>query len=150
MEVTMALMRYSPLREMFQLQNEMNRLFSGFQQAPQEELLTSAWSPQVDIYEDAEGIRLHADLPGVNQKDLDLQVDNGMLTVRGERKLQNEDKKENYHRIERYHGSFTRSFMLPDYADTERVEARFKDGVLEVSIPKKAEKKPKQIRVEIK
>jgi HSP20 family protein len=146
----MALVRYSPLREMMQWQNEMNRLFNAVPQTTQEELLTSAWAPQVDIYEDAEGIKLHADLPGVDQKDLDLQVDNGMLTMRGERKLKNEENKENYHRIERYHGAFPRSFMLPDYADTEKVEARFKDGVLEVTIPKRAEKKPKQIKVEVK
>lgn len=148
----MALVRYStPLREMLQLQNDMNRLFTGFfPNGQQEEMAAAAWSPQVDVYEDTEGIRVHADLPGVEQKDLDIQVDNNTLTVKGERRLMNEDKKENYHRIERVHGSFSRSFMLPEYADTEKVEASFKNGVLEVRIPKRAEKKPKQIKVDVK
>ena len=147
----MALMRFSsPLRDMLQFQNEMNRLLSTYSPASQEDTLTGAWAPQVDIYEDADGIKVHADLPGVEQKDLDIQVDNGMLTVKGERKLAHEEKKENYHRIERSYGSFARSFSLPDYADTEHVEASFKNGVLQVSIPKRAEKKPKQIKVEVK
>jgi HSP20 family protein len=147
----MALMRFStPLRDMLQFQNEMNRLFSSYPAANQEEALTGAWAPQVDIYEDADGIRLHADLPGIEQKDLDIQVDSGTLTLKGERRLVNEAKKENYHRIERSYGMFSRSFSLPDYADTEHVEASFKNGVLEVKIPKRAEKKPKQIKVEVK
>lgn len=147
----MALMRFtSPFRDLLQMQNEMNRLFSTYQAGPQQETMTSDWAPQVDIFEDADGIKLHADLPGIEQKDIDIQVDRGTLTVKGERKLQNEEKKENYHRIERSYGMFSRSFGLPDYADTEHVEASFKNGVLEVKIPKKAEKKPKQIKVEVK
>ncbi len=143
----MALMRYtSPFRELAQIQNDLNRFFSP----SQEELLSTAWSPQVDIYEDENGISLHADAPGVDQKDIDVRVENGMLTLKGERKLEREDKKENYHRVERAYGSFTRSFMLPDYADTERIEATFRNGVLDVYIPKKAEKKPKQIKVAVK
>jgi HSP20 family protein len=146
----MALARWTPLREMAQLQNEMNRFFSGLPTANQEELLTSSWAPQVDIYEDQDGIRLHADVPGVDQKDLDVKVENRMLTLRGERKLAQEEKKENYHRIERSYGAFTRSFMLPEYADADKVEAAFKNGVLEVKIPKREEKRPKQIKVEVK
>lgn len=149
----MALVRYSPLREMMQLQNDVNRLFSGFFPAggqQQEDVTASAWSPQVDVYEDADGIKVHADIPGVDQKDLEIQVVNNTLSIRGERRLANEEKKENYHRIERMYGSFSRSFLLPDYADTEKVDASFKNGVLEVSIPKKAEKKPKQIKIDVK
>ena len=147
----MAIVRWSPLRDLMQLQSDMNRWLSAYPQgSEQEELMTSNWSPSVDIYEDENGIRLHADVPGIDQKDLDVKVENGMLTVKGERKLDREDKKANYHRIERYYGQFTRSFMLPDYDDTEKVEATCKQGVLEVFIPKKAEKRPKQIKVDVK
>ena len=145
----MALMRWSPWRDMMSLQNDMNRVFPGWAATDKEEMLATEWSPHVDIYEDEAGIKLHADVPGVSQNDLDVKVENGMLTLKGERKLEKEDKKENYHRIERMYGSFTRSFLLPDYADTEKVEAKFKDGVLEVAIPKKAEKQPKKIKVAI-
>lgn len=147
----MALVRYSPLREMMQLQTDVNRLFSGFfPTGTQEDVTASAWSPQVDVYEDADGIKVHADIPGVEQKDLEIQIVNNTLSIKGERRLANEEKKENYHRIERTYGSFSRSFLLPEYADTEKVDASFKNGVLEVSIPKKAEKKPKQINVQVK
>ena len=145
----MALMRWSPWRDMMSLQNDMNRVFPGWAAGDKEEMLATEWTPHVDIYEDEAGIKLHADVPGVAQNDLDVKVENGMLTLKGERKLEKEDKKENYHRIERMYGSFSRSFLLPDYADTERVEAKFKDGVLEVAIPKKAEKQPKKIKVAI-
>ena len=145
----MALMRWSPWRDMLSLQNDMSRVFPGWGVGDKEEMLTTDWSPQVDIYEDEAGIKLRADVPGVAQNDLDVKVENGMLTIKGERKLEKEDKKENYHRIERVYGAFTRSFLLPDYADTEKVEAKFKDGVLEVALPKKAEKQPKKIKVAI-
>lgn len=145
----MSLVRWSPLREMLQLHNEMNRLLN-LPTTREEEMLASAWSPQVDVYEDENGIRLHADVPGLDQKDLDVRVDNGVLTLKGERKLEREDKKDNYHRIERYHGSFARSFVLPDYADTDKVEATYRNGVLEVFIPKRPEKKPKQVKVDVK
>jgi HSP20 family protein len=146
----MALVRYTPFRDLLQMQNDINRIFSATAPAAQEELLSSGWSPQVDIFEDENGIHLELDVPGVDQKDLDVKVDSGMLTVKGERKLAREDHKDNYHRVERQHGVFSRSFMLPDYADTERVEAHNKSGVLNVFIPKRAEKKPKQIKVEVK
>ena len=145
----MALMRWNPWRDMMSLQNEMNRVFPGWAAGDKEEMLSTDWSPQVDIYEDETSIKVRADVPGVAQNDLDVKVENGMLTIKGERKLEKEDKKENYHRIERVYGAFTRSFLLPDYADTDKVEAKFKDGVLDVTLPKKAEKQPKKIQVAI-
>lgn len=147
----MALARWTPLRDVLQLQNEMNRLFSTpAAVSRQDDIYATAWTPQVDIFEDENGIRLHADLPGVEQKDLDVKVENGTLSLRGERRLAHEANKENYHRIERYFGTFSRSFALPDYADAENVGASFKNGVLDVTIPKRAEKRPKQIKIEVK
>lgn len=136
---------FGSLLPMFnQLQQEMNRLLSSFPTFTfpsffEEELTAGAWAPQVDVYEDDQNIRVKADLPGLEPKDIDVRVDNGVLTIQGERKWSEEKKKENYHRVERAYGSFTRSFMLPDYADTDKVEAKFKNGVLEVCIPKKPE-----------
>lgn len=146
----MAIARWSPMRDLMQMQNDMNRYFSGLPVANGQEELSSGWTPQVDVFEDENGIHIEADVPGVDGKDIDVNVENGVLTLRGERCLNREDKKENYHRVERFHGQFTRSFVLPDYADTEKIEANSHGGVLEILIPKKAEKKPRQIKVAVK
>ncbi len=145
----MAIVRFSPWNELARMQDDMSRMWQSL--APRgEEELSSGWTPQVDVYEDENGIHLHADIPGVDAQDIQVNVDNGVLSVKGERKLAREDKKENYHRVERFYGHFSRSFMLPDYADAERIEANAKNGVLELFVPKKAEKKPKSIKVEVK
>jgi HSP20 family protein len=145
----MALALRSPFQDLFQLHDDMNRLFGAVSPTPRREEAPQGATPQVDIFEDENGIHLQMDVPGVDQKDLDVQVDSGMLTIKGERRLEREERRENYHRVERFYGPFTRSFVLPDYADAERVEATYKQGVLELFIPKKAEMKPRQIKVAV-
>jgi HSP20 family protein len=108
-----------------------------------------AWSPLVDIFEDQEGINLKVELPEVNPADVDIQLEGNTLTVRGERKLENAEKREDYRRIERYYGNFSRSFTLPSTVEMGHVTAQTRDGVLRIFLPKKAETKPRQIKVEV-
>lgn len=143
--------RHSPFREAWSLPEEMNRLFWGLSRATEEDEETpTEWSPAVDVYEDSEALKLHAELPGLKKEDVKIQVREGVLTLRGERKFEAEEKKDNYFRLERRYGSFLRSFSLPNTVDTEQIRATMKDGVLELVIPKKAEAKPKEIQVEVK
>ncbi|HTT72483.1 MAG TPA: Hsp20/alpha crystallin family protein [Anaeromyxobacteraceae bacterium] len=107
------------------------------------------WTPNVDIYEDDEGVSLRFDLAGVEPKDVDIRFENGVLTLRGERKLEREDKRDNYHRVELAYGTFTRSFSLPGSIDAEKIRADSKNGVLTVHLPKKPEAKPKAIQVKV-
>jgi HSP20 family protein len=130
----------------------MNRLFdeSVRNVRPGDEALSSAiWSPAVDIYETEDEVVVKAELPEVNQKDIDVQIENSTLTLRGERKFNKETKKENFHRIERAYGSFSRSFTLPSTIDQEKIRADYKDGILKISMPKREETKPKQIKVAV-
>jgi HSP20 family protein len=106
------------------------------------------WSPLVDIYEDSEGITLKVELPEVPASDVEIQIEGNALTLRGERKLERADKQDDYHRIERNYGSFARSFTLPSTVDLDNVSAESRDGVLRISLPKKAETKPRQIKVQ--
>jgi HSP20 family protein len=131
------------------LQDQMNRLFdSTFSNSGTEAALTT-WAPAVDIYETENELVLKADLPDVNEKDLDVRVENNMLTVRGERKFENTVKEDKYLRVERSYGSFSRSFSLPSTVDTEKIHADYKNGVLSVQLPKRAESKPKQVKVNV-
>ena len=107
------------------------------------------WTPAVDIYEDEEALTLRVELAGVDPKDVDIRFENGTLTLKGDRKLEREEKRDNYHRIERQYGSFTRSFSLPATVDPEKIKAESKNGVLVVTLPKKPEAKPKAIQVKI-
>jgi len=141
------LTRWDPLRDLTRMQDEMARLFEG--RLPLRTGESVGWSPPVDVYEDEEGFRLSFDLAGVEPKDVDIRFENGVLTLRGERKLEREDKKENYHRIELSYGSFTRSFSLPGTIDSEKIRAEAKNGVLTVAVPKKPEAKPKSIQVKV-
>jgi HSP20 family protein len=134
---------------MVALQNRMNRLFEEQYGGGQEAMTTGAFVPPVDIYEDEHGIVLKLEAPGVDQKDLDIKVENNVLTVTGERKFEKEEKEENFHRVERRYGSFTRSFTLPNTVNTEDVQAEYENGVLKIRLAKRAEAKPKQIKVNI-
>lgn len=148
----MAITRWDPYRELGTLQDRMNRMFSGLQGwRPDDDVMTQgSWIPAVDIFRAASGdIVLKAELPGLSREDIDLRVENNTLTLRGERKFTDEVKQEQYHRIERAYGTFSRSFSLPDTIDTSKVHADFKDGVLTVTMPIREEQKPKQIQVEI-
>jgi HSP20 family protein len=107
------------------------------------------WSPLVDIFEDEEGINLKVELPEVNAGDVDIQLEGNTLTLRGERKLENADKREDYHRIERNYGTFNRSFTLPSTVEMGNVTAQTRDGILRIFLPKKAETKPRRIKVQV-
>jgi HSP20 family protein len=112
-----------------------------------EQLSAGTIVPPVDVYEDEHNLVLKLEIPGVNEEDLDVQLENNTLTVKGERKFEKEEKEENFHRIERRYGSFLRTFRLPNTIDTEKVEAHYDKGVLKVSLARRAEAKPKQIKV---
>lgn len=148
----MELTRWDPFKDLQALQERMNRLFSesaGRLTGRNEEVYGGYWIPAVDIYEgDAEFIVL-AELPGMERKDIDLQIQENVLTLKGEKRQVRDLKQERYHRVERSYGTFQRSFTLPKIVDAEKVNARFKDGVLEIKVPKLERAKPKQIPVEI-
>ena len=144
------LTRWEPFREFATLQDRMNRLFrESFSDDRDEALTTSTFAPAVDVYEDEHKVTLKIEVPGIEEKDIDVRVENNTLTVHGERKIEKEEKEENYRRVERQYGSFTRSFNLPQTVDTENVAANYDKGVLKISLPKKAEAKPKQIKVHV-
>ena len=145
------LTRWEPVRELAGLQERMNRLFndSFSSVTSQESLAAGSFVPPVDVYEDEQGIRLKMEVPGIDEKDIDIRLENNLLTVRGERKLEKETKEENYHRIERSYGSFTRSFSLPNTVNPEEVKAGYARGVLTIQLGKRAEARPKQIKVDI-
>jgi HSP20 family protein len=150
-EGTMAITRWDPFRDVLSLQNRMNSLFQEFGRGQSETagLTTAAFVPPVDIYEDEHKIVLKLEVPGLTEKDLDIQLENQVLTVKGERKFEKEEKEENFHRIERRYGSFYRSFTIPNTVDSESVKAGYDAGVLKIELAKRAEAKPKQIKVEV-
>src|SRR6266513_2582385 len=148
------LTRWESLRELSAMQDRMNRVNRLFRESyspegPEEALTTTALAPPVDIYEDEHNIILKIEVPGIDEKDIDVSVQNNTLTVHGERKIEKEEKEENYRRVERQYGSFTRTFTLPTTVDTENVAATYDKGVLKINLPKKAEAKPKQIKVNV-
>ena len=146
----MAITRWEPFREMARMQDELNRLFDDRVWRPRgQEELSTGFLPAVDVYEDQEALTVTAELPGVDPKDVDVRVENGLLTLKGERKLEKEEKKDNYLRIERSYGAFMRSFTLPNSVDVDKVKADFKHGVLRLSLPKREESKPKAIKVKV-
>ncbi|AMY09647.1 Spore protein SP21 [Luteitalea pratensis] len=148
----MTLVRFDPFRELSTLQDRLNRIFADAYPRRYDDDLTQRgeWFPPVDIYENgSDEIVLKAELPGLRREDIDLRVENNTLTLRGERKRDTEIKQEQYHRVERSYGAFSRSFTLPSRIDTENVRAEFKEGVLSIKLPVKAEAKPRQIEVAI-
>ena len=146
----MVITRWDPFRELSTLQNRVNSLFQDYGRPSQDELTASgSFVPAVDVYEDEHKVTLKLEVPGVKQDDLDVQVENNTLTIRGERKFEKEEKEENFQRIERRYGSFSRSFTLPNTIDTDSVNANYENGVLKVELAKREEAKPKQIKVGI-
>jgi HSP20 family protein len=144
------LTRWDPFREYTTLQGRLNRLFQdSFGEGREESLTTSTFAPAVDVYEDEHNVTLKIEVPGIEEKDIDVRIENNTLTVHGERKFEKEEKEENYRRVERQYGSFTRSFTLPNTVDTETVTANYDKGVLKIKLAKKAEAKPKQIKVNV-
>ncbi len=144
------LTRFEPIREMAALQDRMSRLWSEqFNSLSGEELNAGSFVPPVDVYEDEHGIQLKMEIPGINEKDIDIRLENNVLTVTGERKLEKEEKQENFHRIERSYGSFSRSFTLPNTVDNDSVAASYEKGLLKITLGKRADAKPKQIKVNV-
>jgi HSP20 family protein len=149
----MALVRWEPVRELTSIQNEMNRLFNTFFDTPTPgnggANALRRWIPAMDLVETDEHFVLKADLPGLTEADVNLEVEDNVLTVSGERKAEHEDKREGYMRVERSFGSFRRSLTLPEGIDPEAVQASFDNGVLEVRIPKPEERKPRKVAIQV-
>src|SRR5579864_2054767 len=143
------LTRWEPFREFSTLQDRMNRLFRESFEDRDESLTSSSFAPAVDVYEDEHHITLKVEVPGIDEKDIDIRLENNVLTVHGERKIEKEEKEENFRRIERQYGSFTRTFTLPSTVDAERIQADYDKGILKIVLPKKAEAKPKSIKVNV-
>ena len=145
------LTRWDPLRDLATMQNRLNRFVreSYSPEGPEEALTTTSFAPPVDIYEDEHTIAVKMEVPGIDEKDIDVRIESNTLTVHGERKIEKEEKEENFRRVERQYGSFTRSFTLPSSVDTGQVSAHYDKGILKISLAKKAEAKPKQIKVNV-
>ena len=148
----MTVVRWDPFREFAHLQDRINRVFTDYGRQSTDEGLMSggAWVPPVDIYQNGDHeLVLKAELPDMTREDIDITVDNGTLTIRGEKKLSNDLKEEQFHRIERRYGTFSRSFSLPQTVDPGRVSAEYKNGVLTVRLPLREEAKPRSIKVDV-
>lgn len=143
------LTRWDPYRELNALQSRLSRLFEDQLGGREESLTAGAFVPAVDIYEDEQGVQLKLEVPGVDEKDLDIRVENNVLSVSGERKFESEQKEENFRRVERRFGSFSRSFTLPNTVSTDDIRADYRNGVLTIHLAKRAEAKPKQIKVNV-
>jgi HSP20 family protein len=142
----MALVRWDPAREVDTLQGEVNRLFDTFF-GGSDDVRTRRWVPAMDLVESDEHLVLRADLPGLGEDDVNIEIKDGVLTVSGERRAEHEDSAEGFYRLERAFGSFSRSLSLPDGIDVDSVDADFTDGVLEVRIPKPEERKPHRVQI---
>lgn len=148
----MALIRWEPARELQSIQQEMNRLFGTFFDAPPGESNGGAvrrWIPAMDLVEEDDHFVLRADLPGLSEEDVNVELEDNVLSISGERKSEHEDRKEGYYRIERASGSFSRSLTLPEGIDPERIQARFEKGVLEVRVPKPEQRKPRRVAINV-
>ncbi|MGA7313166.1 MAG: Hsp20/alpha crystallin family protein [Silvibacterium sp.] len=147
----MTITRWDPYREVWTLQNRLSSLFQDYGRGHGENdsVSTAAFVPPVDVYENEHKIVLKLEVPGLKQEDLDIQIENNALTVKGERKFEKEEKEENFHRIERRYGSFFRSFKVPNTVNSEAVKASYDAGVLRIELEKRAEAKPKQIKVQV-
>ena len=145
----MAVVRWDPFRDLNLLQDRMNRLFEDANRnwKSDEPASTTTWSPAVDIFETESEIVVKAEVPGMDRKDITLNLENNVLTLRGERRFLKETKEENYHRIERSYGGFSRAFSIPVTVDEEKIRADYQDGVLKIVLPKKEQLRPKQIKI---
>lgn len=148
----MAVVKWDPLRDLLSIQDRMNRLFEQTlsRSGAEEGIAASTWSPAVDIYETPETIVMKAELPGLSREDIEIHIRDNALTLRGERRFAKDVQQENYLRIERAYGAFQRSFTLPATIQQDKIRAVFRDGVLELTLPKAEEAKPKKIAIEVR
>lgn len=143
-----AVRRWGPYRDFEDVQGEMNRLFDwAFGRRGDEGSFGGSWMPAVDVYEEGDSFHIHADLPGLKRDDIDITVDGNTMTISGEKKRENETKEDGYYRAERYYGKFSRSIDMPVTVDTSKIDAKYKDGVLEIVLPKSETARPKQIKI---
>jgi HSP20 family protein len=147
----MAITRWDTYRDVLALQNRMNSLFQDFSRSGngESELATAGFVPPVDIFEDENKLVLKIEIPGIRQEDIDVRLENNTLTVKGERNFQSEGKEENFHRVERRYGSFYRAFTLPNTIDQNTIKADYEAGVLKVELDKRAETKPRQVKINV-
>jgi HSP20 family protein len=147
----MAITRWDTYRDVLALQNRMNSLFQDFSRSGngESELATAGFVPPVDIFEDENKLVLKIEIPGIRQEDIDVRLENNTLTVKGERSFQSEGKEENFHRVERRYGSFYRAFTLPNTIDQNTIKADYEAGVLKVELHKRAETKPRQVKINV-
>jgi HSP20 family protein len=145
----MAIIRWDPFRDLVTLREKMNRLFEDTlpYRGEEKELIAGSWTPAVDIYEKENALVLTTELPGLDEKDIEIKIEDNSLTLKGERKFEKETKEEDYHRLERSYGSFSRSFTLPRYIDEDKINAEYENGILKITMPKKAELKAKKVKV---
>ena len=141
------LTRFQPFADMVSLQNQMSRLFQDFGRGSEELLTSGTFVPAADIYEDEHNITIKLEVPGIEEKDLDIHLENNTLTIRGERNFEKEEKEENFHRVERRYGAFARSFTLPTSIDNDNAQASYENGILKIKLAKREEAKPKQIKL---
>lgn len=147
----MAITRWRPFRDLVSFQDEMNRLFDDFFSQPMKrsEWTEGVWSPSVDLSETKDNVMIKAEIPGMTKDDIKISVQDNIITLKGEKKQEKEEKDANYHRIERNYGSFCRSFNLPTAVKADKIKATYKDGVLQVNLPKTEEVKPKEIPINV-
>jgi HSP20 family protein len=143
----MALIRWDPYRELGSFADRFNRAFGSLSSREREEETLGAWMPPVDITEDKDKILLTAELPGFKEDQVEIQMEGGVLTIRGERKFEEEKEGRNFHRVERSYGHFVRSFTLPNNVDRENIRAKFNNGLLEIEMPKREDARPRQIKI---
>jgi len=144
----MNLVTYDPFRDLRTLQDEINRAFSSsFSRGGDSELTRGAWAPSVDIYENKDQIVLEAELPGMKPEDVNISIENNVLTIHGERKFEKKDEQDNFHRVERSYGAFTRSFTLPPTVASDSADAVFENGILRLTLAKREEAKPRRIDI---
>lgn len=146
----MTLVRWRPMRDLWSIQDEINRMFDNFfGRTERGEWTESHWAPAVDIAENKDNLMVNVEVPGMKKEDIKVTYQDGILTVKGERKQQKEEKDKSFHRVERSYGSFCRSFTLPTAVQGDKIKANYKDGVLSIALPKVEEAKPKEISIDV-
>lgn len=144
----MSIIKYDPFRELKSLQDEMNRLFmANFERPETGEIVRGAWSPSVDIFENKDQLVLEAELPGLKPEEVEISIENNLLTIRGERRFEKKDEGDNFHRVERSYGNFVRTFTLPPTVSAENANAVFENGLLRLTLAKREEAKPRRIEI---
>jgi len=145
----MAIIRWDPFRDLITIREKMNRLFEEAvtSRGEEKDMMSSSWAPSVDIFETEKELVLTAEVPGIDEKDIEIKIEDNTLILRGERKFEKETKEENYHRIERAYGAFHRSFTLPPYVNQDKIEAEHQNGILKILMPKLPELQPRKVKI---